>query len=190
MNNLKYPFKENAVRSLSVSDRISLSGRIITGRDRVHEKLAGEDKSPVDMRDGAIYHCGPVAVLRSGRWVISAAGPTTSSRQEPFMAEIIRRHGVRVIIGKGGMHKATMEACRRHGCVYVHVVGGAGAALAERIVDVCGVHYMESFGPAEAMWELDVDGMEGIVTIDSGGCSLHDDIAEKSERILETILRG
>ncbi len=188
MKNLRYPFDEDVVRSLNMSDRISLSGMIVTGRDRVHEELARVEKSPVDMTDGAIYHCGPVAVLRSGRWVIRAAGPTTSSRQEPFMAEIIRRHGVRVIIGKGGMYKDTMEACRRHGCVYVHVVGGAGAALAERIVNVRGVHYLKRFGPAEAMWELDVEGMEGIVTIDSGGFSLHDTIVEQSGRILETIL--
>ncbi len=189
MKKIEYPFDESTVRALGIGDRISLSGMIVTGRDRVHEKLASEERAPVDIAEGAIYHCGPVAVRRSGRWVIRAAGPTTSLRQELFMAEIIRRHGVRVIVGKGGMGSATQEACRRYGCVYVHVVGGAGAVLAENIINVRGVHYLKRFGPAEAMWELDVDGFEGVVTIDSDGSSLHDAVAEQSQKILGGMLQ-
>jgi fumarate hydratase class I len=190
MKELEYPFTEDVARALRVGDRVSLSGRIVTGRDRVHEKLASEESAPVDMRNGAIYHCGPVVVRESGKWVIRSAGPTTSSRQESFMPEVIRRHGVRLIIGKGGMGEKTRHALREFGCAYIHVVGGAGAVLAEKIDEVRGVHYLDDFGAAEAMWELDVKSLEGTVTMDSVGGSLHQSVTEESRKTLASLFQA
>lgn len=186
---LIYPFTRAAVRRLKVGDRVLLSGRIFTGRDRLHRFLAEGGEAPVPLKDGALYHCGPVVVREKRRWVVRAAGPTTSIREEPYMEAIIRRYGVTVIIGKGGMGEATRRACRRHGCVYLHAVGGAAQVLADTVVRVAGVHFRDSFGPTEALWELDVAGFPCLVTMDARGRSLHETVAGKSEEKMKQEIR-
>jgi fumarate hydratase class I len=104
------------------------------------------------------------------------------------MARLIEKHGVRVILGKGGMGEATRRACAEHGCVYLHAVGGAASVIADRITAVVSVHFFNEFGPAEAMWELTVDGLEAIVTIDARGRSIHDRIRASSKRALGKLL--
>ncbi|MBU4199847.1 MAG: FumA C-terminus/TtdB family hydratase beta subunit [Verrucomicrobia bacterium] len=186
---LKYPFTRDQVRSLSVGDRVMLSGRIFTGRDRLHRFLAEGGQSPVDLKAGAIYHCGPVVIRQRGRWTVRAAGPTTSIREESYMPEIIRRHGLAVIIGKGGMGEGTRAACAKHGCVYLHAVGGAAQVLADKVERIGGVHFMKSFGSAEAMWELIVKDFPALVTMDALGRSLHERIAAESDRNLRKLMK-
>ena len=167
---------------------MSLSGRIFTGRDRLHKYLFEGGRCPVDLKDGAIYHCGPVAVYDGGAWTVRAAGPTTSIRQEQYMAKIIRQHRVRAVIGKGGMGEGTRKACAQYGCVYLQAVGGAAALLAESIENVPGVHFAREFGAAEALWELNVSDLRAVVTIDTRGRSLHKRIETTSKRELRSLL--
>jgi len=188
MKTLTYPFREVDVRGLKVGDMVAVSGKVFTGRDRLHKYLFEGGACPVDLRDGALYHCGPVVVVQDGRWIVKAAGPTTSMREEPFMSRIIAEHGVRVIIGKGGMSEGTRRACAEHGCVYVHAVGGAAALLAQSITRVCNVFFRREFGAAEAVWELDVDGLAGVVTMDAHGRSLHKRFGNASRRALRELL--
>ncbi len=119
---------------------MEISGLIMTGRDSVHKYLHDGNDSPVDLIDGILYHCGPVIVEEGKVWVVKAAGPTTSIREEPYQGDIIRRFHIRGVIGKGGMGPKTLEACREVGCVYLHAVGGAAQVLAERVTAVRGVH--------------------------------------------------
>jgi tartrate/fumarate subfamily iron-sulfur-dependent hydro-lyase beta chain len=184
---LQYPFTLEKIRELRVGDRVAVSGRVFTGRDRAHKYLADGGKCPVDLRDGALYHCGPVVMRKEDGWVVRAAGPTTSVRQEPYMARIIGEHHVRVIIGKGGMGEATRKACAQCGCVYLHAVGGAAAVLAGGIERVAGVHFLSEFGPTEAMWEFEVKGLEAVVTTDARGRSLHNRIRAASKRALRRL---
>lgn len=177
---LHYPFSESAVRSLHAGDAVRLSGRIFTGRDRLHKYLAEGGGCPVDLRDGALFHCGPVVVRDGASWRVVAAGPTTSIREEPYMAEVVRRFGVRVIIGKGGMGPKTAETCAKFGAVYLQAVGGAAALLAQSIRRVAGVEFLERFGAAEALWELDVDGFEAAVGIDASGRDLFAEVRKSS----------
>ncbi|MCK5528299.1 MAG: fumarate hydratase C-terminal domain-containing protein, partial [Kiritimatiellae bacterium] len=177
---LEYPFTKEQVSELKVGMRVSLSGCFFSARDRFHKYLFEGGESPVSLKDGAVYHCGPVVVERDGKWVIRAAGPTTSMREEPYMASIIKKHGVRVIIGKGGMGATTKKACKEFGCVYMQAVGGAASVLASRIVSVDNVHLMKEFGSAEAVWEFTVSDFEAIVTIDSAGRSLNERIKRSS----------
>ncbi len=185
---LKSPFDETQVRVLRAGETVRLEGVVYTGRDRLHAFLHGGGPSPVSLRDGAIYHCGPVIVPDGGGWRMVAAGPTTSSREEPYMAGIIARHGLRVVIGKGGMGEKTREACRACGCVYLQAVGGAAASLARRVTSVRRVFFLEEFGAAEAMWELAVEGFEAVVGIDAHGVSLFDEIRESSQARLAVLL--
>ena len=136
MTSICTPLTEESVRRLRVGEAVELSGTMFTGSDAVHKHIAKGGALPagVSLREGIIYHCGPV-VLRdeAGRWRVVAAGPTTSIREEPYQADLIRKFGVRGVIGKGGMGERTLAACRECGCVYLHAVGGAAQVLAECI---------------------------------------------------------
>lgn len=189
MKTLEYPFTKAAVADLKVGDQVKLSGVVFTGRDRFHAHLYKGGQSPVNLRDGAIFHCGPVALLQGGVWTVKAAGPTTSAREEPFMASVIQKHGVRVIIGKGGMGRNTRKACRDFGCVYIQAVGGAASVMAKRVERVQGVHMIQEFGSAEAIWELVVRDLPGVVTMDTHGDSLHDKVQRSSGRALGRLMR-
>jgi len=186
---LEYPFALTKIRELIVGQRVSISGRLFTGRDRLHKYLFDGGKCPVDLKDGAIYHAGPVAIRKDGVWVVKAAGPTTSMREEPYMAKIIEHYRLRMIIGKGGMGDATRKACAKYGCVYLQAVGGAASLLAESIKAVNSVSFMAEFGAAEALWELTVKGFSAVVTIDAAGRSLHKRIERSSRRVLEKVLK-
>jgi len=186
MISLEAPFTEDKIRSLKVGDEVELTGLIFTGRDVVHKYLheGGALPPEVQLRDGVLYHCGPVVLKdERGEWKVVAAGPTTSIREEPYQGQIIRDFGIRAVIGKGGMGERTLAACREHGCVYLHAVGGAAQVLAECIRKVRNVYFLEEFGSPEAIWELAVERFPAVVTMDSHGNSLHREVfaASKAE---------
>src|SRR4051812_8226972 len=128
--NLTTPIDEATVRSLHVGDTVSITGRLYTGRDAVHHRLHTGVKPPVDLKDQIIYHCGPVMVKEGDDWVCKAAGPTTSSREEPYQWEVMRDYGIRGVIGKGGMGPKTLAACKEDGAVDLHAIGGAAQGCA------------------------------------------------------------
>lgn len=187
MVRLEAPFTEEKVRRLKVGDMVEISGVVFTGRDAVHKWLHEGNEPPVSLKDGIIYHCGPVVMKKGKKWVVTAAGPTTSIREEPYQAGIIEKHGVRAVIGKGGMGEKTRLACQKFGCVYLHAVGGAAQVLAEAIKEVQNVYGYERFGSPEAIWELRVEKFPVVVTIDANGNSLHKDIEAQSSAALSEI---
>ena len=161
-----------------------ISGRMFTGRDAVHSHLM-KHEPPVDLRGSVLYHCGPVVVKEGDGWRVTAAGPTTSIREEPYQGEIIQRYGVRAVIGKGGMGAKTLAALKEHGAVYLNAIGGAAQFYARSIKQVDGVSLLE-FGTPEAMWHLTVEDFPAIVTMDAHGNTLHKDIEQESGQHLET----
>ncbi|MBN1364556.1 MAG: fumarate hydratase C-terminal domain-containing protein [Syntrophaceae bacterium] len=180
------PLQHDVIKKLNVGDMVSISGRIVTGRDQIHKYLASGGKPPVDLSGLVIYHCGPVVIKEKGRWKITAAGPTTSVREEPYQAEIISKLRPGAIMGKGGMGEKTRKAMSACGCVYLHAAGGAAQYLAECIVNVEGV-YLEQFGQPESMWVLTIKDLPALVTMDSRGNSLHDVILNESSKRLEEL---
>ncbi len=182
---LKAPLTDADVRALKVGDVVMVSGRMFTGRDAVHSHLM-KHEPPEDMRGSVLYHCGPVVVKEGDGWRVTAAGPTTSIREEPYQGEIIKRYGVKVVIGKGGMGAKTLAAMKEHGAVYLNAIGGAAQFYARSIKKVDGVSLLE-FGTPEAMWHLTVEDFPAIVTMDAHGNSLHKDIEQESGKHLETI---
>jgi fumarate hydratase class I len=184
---LQAPITAEQIRALKVGDVVLISGRMFTGRDAVHAHLM-KHEPPVDLRGGVLYHCGPVVAKDGEGWRVTAAGPTTSIREEPYQADIIQRYGVRVVIGKGGMGGKTLAGLKESGAVYLNAVGGAAQFYARCIERVDGVSLME-FGTPEAMWHLHVRDFPAIVTMDAHGNSLHRDVEEQSGGVLET-LRG
>jgi fumarate hydratase class I len=120
------------------------------------------------------------------RWRVTAAGPTTSIREEPYQADVIARNGVRAVIGKGGMGAKTLAALQQSGAVYLNAIGGAAQFYARTITGVDGVSLME-FGTPEAMWHLSIENFPAIVTMDAHGNSLHRDVESASARELAGI---
>jgi fumarate hydratase class I len=185
MIRIDLPVSEKAIRKLKVGDEVSLHGTIVTARDAAHKLMIETWPKFVGplLKDGAIYHCGPVMAKRGGAWRAVAAGPTTSIREEPYEARVMEHYGVRVVIGKGGMGEQTLAACKKVGAVYVHAVGGAAPLLADTVVRVRGVHLLDELGVPEAFWEFEVDGFPGVVTMDAAGRSLHQQVrAETMKR--------
>ncbi|WP_150267160.1 fumarate hydratase [Paenibacillus tepidiphilus] len=175
---LTTPISEEQIRSLRVGDVVILSGEMHTGRDALHKYLMDHD-APVDLNGAVIYHCGPVMLKDEDGWHVKAAGPTTSIREEPYQGEILKKFGIRAVIGKGGMGPKTLQALREHGGVYLNAIGGAAQYYAECLKKVNGVDFME-FGIPEAMWHLQVEDFAAIVTMDSHGNSLHADVEKDS----------
>jgi len=172
---LQSPLSEDDVRQLKVGDIVLVSGTAYTGRDAVHHHLMSHE-APVDLRGAVLYHCGPVvAKTADGGWRVTAAGPTTSIREEPYQADIIGKFGIRAVIGKGGMGAKTLAGLKQHGAVYLNAIGGAAQYYARSIDQVTGVSFLE-FGTPEAMWHLQLNRFPAIVTMDAHGNSLHAEV--------------
>jgi len=202
---LQTPIADDDIRKLKVGDTVFLSGIVVTGRDAAHKwivdnfinpsaKPSSEDTAVFQdlkslLKGGLIYHCGPVvAGLETKRYKFVAVGPTTSIREEPYQADVMRLFNLKGVIGKGGMGKKTLEGCRNVPAVYFHAIGGAAALIAETVKEVIGVHKLE-FGVPEAMWVIRVEKLPVVVTMDSHGSSLHENIRAMSKEILAGLIQ-
>jgi fumarate hydratase class I len=183
---LKTPLRDEDIRKLKVGDVVLVDGVVFTGRDAVHKYLhdGGELN---EIRNGVIYHCGPVVLKDSNGYRVVAAGPTTSIREEPYQADIIKRFGIKAVIGKGGMGPKTQKACQENGCVYLHGIGGAAQIYAQCVQRVLSVR-LEHFGSPEAVWELEVKNFPAVVAIDSHGNNLQQVVTDHSRELLAATL--
>ncbi len=188
---LRIPLSEKDIRELKPGESVRLSGIVVTARDRAHRYLVDRPDSeplPFDLRDGVIYHCGPLVCPEGEGYRVVSAGPTTSARMNPYTPALLERYGPRVIIGKGGMDDGVREALKRLGAVYLCAVGGAGGMLAHSIVSVRGHHKLAEFGIPEAMWVFHVEDFPAVVTMDAHGHSLHDEVQRRSGGELTRLL--
>jgi len=201
---LKIPISDADICKLHVGDVVNLSGVMVTGRDAVHKWLADcfiyhtqpatdEDQKVYTaicplLERGVIYHCGPVVGgLDTQQYRFVAAGPTTSTREEPYQGDILRHFNMHGVVGKGGMGAKTLKACQEVPAVYFHAIGGAALLIAKSVKKVLGVYKME-FGVPEAIWMIEVENLPVVVTMDSHGVSLHDTVREHSRIKLEQLL--
>jgi fumarate hydratase class I len=190
---LEPPLSEEKVRALKVGDVVLINGPLLTGRDALHHYLLHHEP-PTDLRGAILYHCGPV-MLKEGtppheRWRVLAAGPTTSIREEPYEADVIRKYGLRGVMGKGGMGKKTLAALKEFGAVYLHAIGGAAQYYARCLPRVTGVDLLDELGVPEAMWHLEARDFPAIVTMDAHGNSLHEALLVSTAMELETVAAG
>lgn len=194
MIKLTTPIDLDTVKGLNAGDRVLLSGRIVTARDAAHKLMV--EKRPDFIREylkeSVIYHCGPVVRKDAdGNWQFVSAGPTTSIREEPYEADVIGEYNVRGIIGKGGMGDKTMSGLMKYGAVYLHAIGGAGALTAKCVKKVETVLMLEELGSPEAFWVIDVVDFPLVVTMDTKGRSVHDEVlkasTEKAQKLIQSI---
>ena len=156
MIQLNFPLKnEEAIKKLKIGDIVRINGTIFTARDEAHKFLLKTNKKFQNLlKNSAIYHCGPIVKGKNGRYGVIAAGPTTSIREEPYEAAIIKNYGIKAIIGKGGMGEDTLMSCKKFSCVYLSIVGGIAALITKSIKKVRNVYMLKEFGVPEAIWEF------------------------------------
>jgi len=200
---LHIPISEETIRTLHVGDQVRLYGLVVTARDAAHKYMKDtffhgsipEGERPIHDElkrlwlGGVMYHCGPVVSQdEAGRWHFVSAGPTTSTREEPYEADVIAYFGLRAVVGKGGMGPKTLAACKEHGAVYLHAIGGAATLIASYIKEVVAVFKKEELGVPEAFWVVRVEGFPAVVTMDAHGESLHERMYEESKQRLTELL--
>lgn len=206
MREITIPISPETIRELHIGDTVALTGILATGRDAVHKWMidtfirktrqpTGDDQEvyqaikPV-FKESLIYHCGPVVSgLDTGDYKFVAAGPTTSIREEPYQSEVMSHFDMRGVIGKGGMGANTLKACQDIPAAYFHAIGGAATLIAESVEEVIGVYKLD-FGVPEAIWVLNVKQFPVVVTMDSHGKSIHEDVEKASLAKLKTLIEG
>jgi fumarate hydratase subunit beta len=169
---LQPPLTEADVRSLRAGDQVSITGVVYAARDMAHQRLCTiieeGKKLPFELDGAVMYFVGPTPA-RPGR-AVGAAGPTTSSRLDPFSPKLIAR-GLRAMIGKGYRNDEVRQALKIYGAVHLTAIGGAGALLSKHIVAAETIAY-DDLG-AEAVRRLEVVDFPAIVAYDCHGNSIY-----------------
>lgn len=191
MKVLTLPLSEKEVRALTLGETVYLTGEFYTARDEAHmralELLEEKKPLPVDFKEKAVFHCGPIMRKRNGEWELVAAGPTTSTRMNTLEPAFIERLSPRAIIGKGGMGKETLKAMEKFGCVYLSITGGAAVLAAKGIKKVNGVEWLD-LGMPEALWILQGEQFGPlIVAMDAHGNSLYANVEAEVTKNAEKI---
>jgi fumarate hydratase subunit beta len=205
MREITIPISDDIIRSMHAGDPVNLTGVMITGRDAVHKWMSetfikktrqpqGDDLQVYEaikkyLDHGVLYHCGPVVSgLDTKEYRFVAAGPTTSTREEPYQADVMKHFNIKGVIGKGGMGPKTLKGCEETPGVYFHAIGGAASFLAQTVQKVLGVYKLEEFGVPEAMWVIEVKDFPVVVTMDAHGVSKHSTLDESSKEVLDGLL--
>ena len=161
------------VESWRPGETLLLSGRLLTGRDAAHARiakmLAAGEKLPVDFRNRVIYYVGPVDAVRDE--AVGPAGPTTATRMDKFTETMLGRTGLLAMIGKGERGPEAIDAIRRHRAASLIAIGGA-AFLVSKAIRSARVLAFADLG-MEAIHEFVVEDMPVTVAVDASGTSVH-----------------
>ena len=204
MREIQIPISDDVIRELKVGEPVALSGVMVTGRDAAHKWMIetfvkktrepqGDDLKVYEelkrlLNGSVIYHCGPVVSgLDTKEYKFVAAGPTTSIREEPYQADVMKHFNVKGVIGKGGMGPKTLKGCQEVPFVYFHAIGGAASFIAQSVQKVLGVYKLE-FGVPEALWVIKVKDFPVVVTMDAHGGSQHAAVDDSSKKVLDELL--
>ena len=204
MREITLPISDETIRELKVGEPVLLTGIMVTGRDTAHKWLAEtfikKTRAPMDddlqvyeelkklLNGSVIYHCGPVVSgMETKEYKFVAAGPTTSIREEPYQADVMKHFNLKGVIGKGGMGPKTLKGCEETPSVYFHAIGGAASFIAQSVTKVLGVYKLD-FGVPEAFWVIEVKDFPAVVTMDAHGGSQHAVVDESSKKVLDELL--
>ncbi len=194
---LTTPVSAEDLKDIRIGDVIYLTGHIVTCRDVAHRRLIEYGRElPVNVRDGAILHAGPITREikdRPDKYEMISVGPTTSMRMEKFEKEFIEQTGVRVIVGKGGMGKKTEEGCRGNGAIHCVFPAGNAVIAAVEVEEIEKVEWLD-LGMPEALWYCRVKEFGPlIVSIDTQGSNLFEQnkvvFNQKKDKALEELYK-
>lgn len=189
---LTTPIRNEDIENLTAGDIVYLDGYLITCRDMGHRRLIELNMElPVDLDGMAILHAGPIVAKDGDDWKMVSIGPTTSMRMEVHEKEFIKRTGVKLIIGKGGMGPETVDGCRTHKAVHAVFPGGCAVLAATEVEQIERVEWLD-LGMPEALWVSRVKNFGPlIISIDTKGNNLFETnkalFNEKKTPILQDI---
>ena len=190
------PVTEAQVRALRVNDTVSIEGTLYGVRDA--NQIAMYDKgrpTRFDMRGHAVIHTAPnvkkvpASAEHPTGYAPVCVGTTTSARMERFTRPMMEQHGVRLIVGKGGLAKGSLDAFRDLGGAYLAIIGGT-AALETTWIEAIEDVDLDDLNP-ESLWKFRVKGFGPLlVAMDSHGGSLYDAVnAEARSRRANTLAK-
>jgi len=190
---LTTPISAEDLADIHVGDVIYLTGKLTTCRDVAHRRVIEEKRPlPVDVRNGAILHAGPI-IRKHGEddYEMVTVGPTTSMRMEKFEEAFIKETGVRLIIGKGGMGDGTMRGCREHKALHCVFPAGCAVVAANCVEKIVAANWMD-LGMPETLWTSEVKEFGPlIVSIDTHGRNLFEEnkmvFNERKQKVYEEI---
>ena len=160
------------VAGWKAGDRLLLNGKMLTGRDAAHKRiadmLAKGEELPVSFKGRMIYYVGPVDPV--GEEIVGPAGPTTATRMDKFM-DMMLEQGLLGCVGKAERGPAATQAIAKHSSAYLMAVGGA-AYLVARAIKGSKVVGFEDLG-MEAIYEFEVKDFPVTVAVDSTGENVH-----------------
>lgn len=192
---LTTPISNEDLEDIKIGDVIYLNGHIVTCRDVAHRRLIEYGRElPVDLQGGAIFHAGPIVRKiegTKGKYEMVSIGPTTSSRMEKFENEFIKQTGVKVIVGKGGMFKDTVDACQEFKAIHCVFPAGCAVLAAIEVEEIERQEWMD-LGMPETLWVCRVKEFGPlIVSIDTHGNNLFENnkivFNERRDRVVEEI---
>lgn len=172
------PVSAEDLKGIKAGDIIYLDGSMTTCRDVAHRRLVEEGRElPVDVRDNAIFHAGPIIrPLENDKFEMVSVGPTTSMRMEKFEYDFVRLSGVRVIIGKGGMKENTERACKDFGAIHCVFPAGNAVVAATEVEEIVRAEWRD-LGMPETLWNCRVKEFGPlIVSIDTEGTNLFENL--------------
>lgn len=192
-HHIQIPVQTEMLKKLNVGDTVYISGTIFTARDAAHKKMLELHKKgeiPFNPGEMALFHCGPLVKKIpynkkvGDNFKIISAGPTTSARLNSVEPEFMRKFGIKIVIGKGGMDSAVVEAMNNLGAVYLAYPGGVGALAAKSIKNIVAVHWLEELGMPEAVWILEVEKFGPMVVAIAHNKSIYFEVQKQVEKNL------
>ncbi|HBE74183.1 MAG TPA: Fe-S-containing hydro-lyase [candidate division Zixibacteria bacterium] len=180
---IQTPLTEEVARSLKMGEEVYITGVILTGRDAAHKRLVEaldkDGKTPIDLEGQIIYYVGP-SPAKPGK-AVGSAGPTTSYRMDAYAPQLIRKSGLKGMIGKGPRNQGVKDAMKEKGCVYFAATGGAAALIARAIKKSTPALY-EELGP-EAVNKYEVVDFPVVVATDCAGNDLYEEGPKKYRKV-------
>lgn len=189
------PISEEDLKDIKIGDIVYLTGSLTTCRDIAHRRLVeGHRELPVDVRNNAIFHAGPIIrPLENDKFEMVSVGPTTSMRMEKFEKEFVEQTGVKVIIGKGGMGPNTEYACKNYKAIHCVFPAGNAVVAATEVEEIVKAEWRD-LGMPETLWNCRVKEFGPlIVSIDTQGNNLFEKnkiiFNERKDKALEDIYK-
>lgn len=193
LHELTLPLSEDRVRELRVGDMVTLTGSITVSigmptHKRMVEATRGGPPLPVDLKDGAFFHLSTYVREQDGVPVPLYLNPTTSTRYNAWMPDLIRGLGLRLVGGKGGLDPASVAALRECGCAYLSFLGGGSPLLSRALRGVRSSHWNEYISQFRLL-TLDVESLgPATVAIDAHGGSAYDHLRDRAVARMPEIL--
>lgn len=189
------PISDDDLKDIKIGDIVYLTGSLTTCRDVAHRRLVeGHRELPVDVRNNAILHAGPIIrPLENDKFEMVSVGPTTSMRMEKFEKEFVEQTGVKVIVGKGGMGPNTQYACKNFKAIHCVFPAGNAVVAAVEVEEIIKAEWRD-LGMPETLWNCRVKEFGPlIVSIDTEGNNLYEKnkviFNERKEEALKEIYK-